>query len=237
MPKLYLPPNQEAKPRATTPCLPTPSQHCAEAQAKSSEISQKSTSSTSTHPIYCRPIQIAANPVINWPEAPTNTHPSLTQSDRNLLQSAGKDIGTYATVGSVLGLSLGALLAFRLRRARTQMFAAIRAAERPTHVQFAGGRTEPIPDMTPYMKPTVLGDIATYTFFGAGGLFLFGEMGGLVGTYRARSSILADPEQKKRIETAFRRFRADVLRKEVEALESGDEKAFHGGSMMGGLLS
>jgi hypothetical protein len=36
-------------------------------------------------------------------------------------------------------------------------------------------------------------------------------------------SISADPESKKRIETAFRRFRADVLRKQADALDKGGE--------------
>lgn len=31
-----------------------------------------------------------------------------------------------------------------------------------------------------------------------------------------------DPESKKRIETAFRRFRADVLRKQADALDKGN---------------
>lgn len=48
-------------------------------------------------------------------------------------------------------------------------------------------------------------------------------MGLLSGASSARRSILRDGESKKRIETAFRGFRADVLRREVEALESGKE--------------
>lgn len=34
-------------------------------------------------------------------------------------------------------------------------------------------------------------------------------------------SITADPERKKRIEAAFRRFRADVLRREADSLDNG----------------
>jgi hypothetical protein len=39
------------------------------------------------------------------------------------------------------------------------------------------GFLEPIPDLTPLLKPTTLGDFATYFFASAGGLFLGGELG------------------------------------------------------------
>lgn len=64
----------------------------------------------------------------------------LRDSDRDTLTSAGKKMGRHATVGSIIGLGLGVFLAFRLRRNRTQMFNAFRAAEKPTHVRFADGR-------------------------------------------------------------------------------------------------
>ncbi|KAI9054657.1 hypothetical protein LZ554_001809 [Drepanopeziza brunnea f. sp. 'monogermtubi'] len=149
----------------------------------------------------------------------------LRQSDRDALQSAAQKFGTFATVGSLLGLGLGAVLAFRVRRARGEMFKAFRAAERPTHVQFANGRTEPLPDITPMLKPSTLGDIAAYTFFSAGGLFLGGELGLLTGSFSARRTIGSDPESKARIEKAFKAFKADVLRREIAALEGGDEKS------------
>jgi hypothetical protein len=65
----------------------------------------------------------------------------LTAADRDVLTSAAQSFGTHAALGSALGLTLGGLLAFRARSARRQWFAAVRAAERPTHVQFADGRT------------------------------------------------------------------------------------------------
>lgn len=73
--------------------------------------------------------------------------------------------------------------------------------------------------MTPYLKPTAVGDIAAYTFLGFGGLFIGGEIGLLTGGGSARRTITGDPEAKKRIETAFRRFRADVLREEADTLD------------------
>ena len=78
---------------------------------------------------------------------------------------------------------------------------------------------EAIPDLTEMLKPSTAGDIATYFFFSAGGLFLGGETGLLTGSYAARRTILKDEESKKRIEKAFRGFKIDVLKKEVEELE------------------
>lgn len=64
----------------------------------------------------------------------------LQPSDRDLLKSAASKIGTHVTIGSAVGLALGAFLAFRIRKTRTQMFNAFRAHEKPTHVKFADGR-------------------------------------------------------------------------------------------------
>jgi len=71
------------------------------------------------------------------------------------------------------------------------------------------------------MKPSTLGDAATYLFFSAGGLFAFGELGALIGGFSASRTVSADPAARQRIETAFRRFRADVLRREAERMERG----------------
>ena len=81
--------------------------------------------------------------------------------------------------------------------------------------------TEALPDLAPFVKPSPIGDIAAYTFFGFGGLFFGGELGLLSGSSSASRRINEDSEGRKRIETAFRRFRADVLRKEADALDGG----------------
>lgn len=78
------------------------------------------------------------------------------------------------------------------------------------------------------MKPSTLGDVAAGVFFGAGGLFIGGETGVLTGAWRARSMMDRDQESKRRIDTAFRRFRADVLRREVEGLERGEKSTSSG---------
>ena len=39
---------------------------------------------------------------------------------------------------------------------------------------------EAIPDLTPLLKPTTLGDFATYFLASAGGLFLGGELGKII---------------------------------------------------------
>ena len=80
---------------------------------------------------------------------------------------------------------------------------------------------EAIPDIAPLLKPTTLGDIATYVFFGAGGVFLGGETGFLTGSASVNRTISKDPDSRARIETAFRKFRADVLRKEADDLDGG----------------
>lgn len=167
----------------------------------------------------------------------------LTESDRNTLTSAASKFSTHATIGSVIGLGLGIFMATRVRGARKAYFQAFRATERPTHVQFAGGRTgllalllvvggftggltidiEPLPDLEPLLKPSTLGDVAAYTLFSFGGLFIGGETGMLTGAFSAQRSISADPEAKKRIETAFRKFKADVLRKQAKELDVAGE--------------
>ena len=64
----------------------------------------------------------------------------LQQSDRDALNDASKKFRTFTAIGSLVGLGLGALLAVRVRRARTDYFKAFRAIEKPTHVKFADGR-------------------------------------------------------------------------------------------------
>jgi hypothetical protein len=64
----------------------------------------------------------------------------LQQSDRDALKDASRKFSTFTAIGSLVGLGLGALLAVRVRRARTEYFKAFRAIEKPTHVKFADGR-------------------------------------------------------------------------------------------------
>lgn len=123
-------------------------------------------------------------------------------------------------IGTLAGLSLAAYLAIRVRSNRARMFQAFRTADKPTHVRFANGREEAIPDITPLIKPTLFGDFATYTLFAAGGILVGGEVGLLIGGAMAKRSITSDPDARQRIENAFRSFRADVLRKQIEELES-----------------
>ncbi|KAJ5555375.1 hypothetical protein N7535_007810 [Penicillium sp. DV-2018c] len=149
----------------------------------------------------------------------------LQTTDRDKLKAAASSISLWTTVGSAVGVSLGLLAAIRLRSTRKAFFSAIRAQERPTKVVFADGRSESIPDLTPLLKPTTLGDFATYFFASLGGLVLGGEIGFAGGAASGTRSISADPESKKRIETAFRRFRADVLRRQAEALDKGESSS------------
>ncbi|KAG8629558.1 hypothetical protein KVT40_003423 [Elsinoe batatas] len=145
----------------------------------------------------------------------------LEQSDRDAIQSAAKRLSTATTIGSIIGLSLGVYSAFRLRRNRLNMFNAFKAAEKPVEVKFANGRTESLPDFTPHLKPTTAGDVATYTFFGLGGMLLGGELGLLLGGVAAKRSVNRNPDSRKRIEDAFRKFRVEALRKQAGILEQG----------------
>ncbi|KAF4225624.1 hypothetical protein CNMCM6457_008046 [Aspergillus fumigatiaffinis] len=149
----------------------------------------------------------------------------LQPEDRDVLKSAASRVSLWTTVGSAVGIGLGLYVAFRLRSTRKAFFQAFRAAEKPTQVVFADGRTEAIPDITPLLKPTTWGDFATYFFASAGGLFLGGELGFFAGAASGSRSITKDPERRKRIENAFRKFRADVLRKEADALDH-DQNVF-----------
>ena len=78
---------------------------------------------------------------------------------------------------------------------------------------------EPIPDVTAQLAPSKWGDAATYFFFSLGGLFLGGEGGFLTGTASASRTITSDPAAKERIEKAFKNYRIDVMKQEIQVLE------------------
>ncbi|KAL2374271.1 hypothetical protein BDBG_04150 [Blastomyces gilchristii SLH14081] len=147
---------------------------------------------------------------------------NLQQSDRDTLNSAASKLATHTTLGSIIGIGLGMYLGLRVRRVRMDMFTAFRVAEKPTHVQFANGRLEPVPDLSPMLRPTTLGDMAMFALFSAGGLFVGGESGLITGVYSARKTIGKDPESKKRIQRAFAKLRADILRRQADRLD-GDQ--------------
>ncbi|QDS69455.1 hypothetical protein FKW77_005680 [Venturia effusa] len=145
----------------------------------------------------------------------------LEDTDRETLKVAASKFSTHAQLGSLIGIGLGALLAFRVRSARMKVFNAFKAREKPVSVSFADGRTEPIPDITNLVKPTVWGDLAAYLFFTAGGLFIGGETGLITGSISAGRLITKDPASRERIEKAFQKFKADALRQEADKLDGG----------------
>ena len=65
----------------------------------------------------------------------------LNEEDRQALKKASGKVSKYASIGTFVGLAAGVAAAFRLRRARADFLGAIRAAEKPTQVVFADGRT------------------------------------------------------------------------------------------------
>lgn len=144
----------------------------------------------------------------------------LQQSDRDALHKAASTVSTYATVGSLFGLALGTLLAFRIRSNRSAIFKTFRSTEQPIALKFASGKEQPLPDISAAMKPSTLGDVATYCLLGGGGIFFGGETGLLAGTFRARQQIGSDRDGRDRIQRAFRRFQADALRQQAAVLEN-----------------
>ncbi|KAI0541324.1 hypothetical protein GGR58DRAFT_456689 [Xylaria digitata] len=152
----------------------------------------------------------------------------LEPSDRDALLKATTRVATATTVGSLIGLGLGLYASIRLRSVRADMFAAFRAAEKPSSVVFANGRQEAVPDVTHLVRPAKVLDIATYFFFGLGGTMVGSELGLLTGTWSAARSINKDPARRERIEKAYRLFRVDVLRKEIERLENSSTKVTEG---------
>ena len=65
--------------------------------------------------------------------------------------------------------------------------------------------------------------MATYTFFAGGGLLFGGELGLLSGRFSARRTVSRDIKSRKRIETAFRKFTAEVMRSKATAIEKGEQ--------------
>lgn len=76
-----------------------------------------------------------------------------------------------------------------------------------------------MPDITNQLAPSKWGDAATYFFFSVGGLFLGGELGFVSGTASASRTITKDPESKARIEKAFKNYRIDVMKQEIQQME------------------
>jgi hypothetical protein len=144
----------------------------------------------------------------------------LSQEDRDTLRRAGSKVSTYAKAGSLFGVGFGIYCAFRLRSMRMAYFNAFRATEKPVRVQFADGRTEPIPDISDKLAPSKWGDAATCFFFATGGLFLGGEVGLITGTASASRTITKNSQVRERVEKAFKDYRIDALRQEIKRLES-----------------
>lgn len=80
----------------------------------------------------------------------------LTESDRELLEKAAKKFSIHTGVGASLGLGLGLLLTFRMRRAGQAIYNAAKRIEKPTAIQFADGHTVPFPDTSEYFRPCAM---------------------------------------------------------------------------------
>jgi len=146
----------------------------------------------------------------------------LTQQDRELLEKAAGKISFHVTAGSIIGLGLGVALAFRMRSSAIKFINVLQKTERPTHIQYADGRAVPFPDVSAlYHLPPPGSNALTAFLFGTAGLFLGGELGMVTGTRSAKRTLNQDLTSRRRIEAAFRKFKADVLRKQAQELEAG----------------
>ncbi|KUI59151.1 hypothetical protein VP1G_06393 [Cytospora mali] len=145
----------------------------------------------------------------------------LTADDKVVLKEAASTISWQASVGSVAGLGLGCLLAYRVRSLRKSFFNEFKASDLPKQLTFASGKTIDVPDVSSKLAPSPLGDFAAYFLLGMGGLFLGGETGFLTGSSIAARRVRADADRTKRIEDAYRAFKIDALRQEANALEKG----------------
>ena len=98
----------------------------------------------------------------------------LSADDRARLRSAASKVTNYTTIGSLLGLGLGAAVAYRIHANRVALYNAFKMVNRPIEVIFPNGRrglplacrkflrpdglirppAEPIPNIDRYLKPT-----------------------------------------------------------------------------------
>lgn len=75
--------------------------------------------------------------------AQTHFQNDLTQEDRDVLTSAGATLGRYATIGSLVGVGVGCLLAYRVRALRRNWFVEFQRTmgqDRPRRVVFESGK-------------------------------------------------------------------------------------------------
>ena len=66
--------------------------------------------------------------------------------------------------------------------------------------------------------PTI-GDAATSFFFGSSGLFLGGSLGLVAGCSPINGALRSNPDITAKLETADRRLRIDLLKREIDAIE------------------
>lgn len=75
--------------------------------------------------------------------AQTHFQNDLTQEDRDVLTSAAATLGRYATIGSLVGVGVGCLLAYRVRALRRNWFVEFQRTmgqDRPRRVVFESGK-------------------------------------------------------------------------------------------------
>lgn len=127
-------------------------------------------------------------------------------------------------MAAALGLGIGLWGTLALRRRRIVFYNASKTIETPIALQFKDGHSVPFPDII--QPPSTFHTLFTGFLFATAGIFIGGEIGLLTGSISAKGAITRDEASKKRIDAAFRRLKADVMRKQADMIEKGDLPAF-----------
>lgn len=72
----------------------------------------------------------------------------LSADDRARLKTAASRVTNYTTVGSLLGLGLGAAMAYRIHTNRVALYNAFKMVNRPVEVIFPNGRRGTCPSVS-----------------------------------------------------------------------------------------
>ncbi|KAL7410442.1 hypothetical protein BDY24DRAFT_417984 [Mrakia frigida] len=143
----------------------------------------------------------------------------LTDGDRAALNKAAKQLATHAWVGGLIFSTIGFAAATRGRARVHQAFVAFKNAPKPVEMVMQDGKHIPVPAAGLNIKePGPWSGIVSTLFLTTFGLLVGSQIGLLSGTLAARRTIKRDADES-RLLAAYKNFRIDVLKKELEKLE------------------
>ncbi|KAF3902788.1 hypothetical protein AA313_de0204903 [Arthrobotrys entomopaga] len=160
----------------------------------------------------------------------------VSPEDRQFMAEMDRKISKPIRTGTLIGLSIGLLLAFRQRRAVTRAYKALRQEHHATTITFSNGVVQTLADVSMAPKPSLFGGLLTYMVLGFGGSIV----GSSFGMWRAtgvRERVMAEhPEVYKRIRKAERRSIVEdckTLADTMERLNAQQEEAEGGDAEQG----